>query len=90
MQLTKATKEQFFAAMQGFETERLHIKVADSRNAEEIRKTDSELNTIREQIQAAEHLKPVGCECDCSFREAASLTVVERTYQEQWSFEYLF
>ena len=75
LQLNKATKEQFFAAMQWFETERMKIKVADSKNEEDIRKTDSDLKSIQEQIYAAEHLKPVGCNCDCSSGEGTHTTV---------------
>ena len=63
--LHAATKDEFAEAMKEFDAARLHIKVDDTKNAAEIRKTDTALKKIDEQIKDAEKLKPRACDCDC-------------------------
>jgi len=62
-----SSKAEFTAAMQQFDPERLHIKVNDSKNANEIRKTDTDLKNIDQQLKDAEKLKPKRCDCDCRY-----------------------
>lgn len=63
--LHASSKEEFMEAMKGFEAERLHIKVADTKNSNEIRKTDTTLQKIDDQLKVAENLKPKKCDCNC-------------------------
>jgi hypothetical protein len=65
VELHAASKEEFTAAMQQFETQRLHIKVGDSKNAGEIRKIDAEQKNIDAKIKEAENLRPKRCDCNC-------------------------
>jgi hypothetical protein len=65
--LNQSTKEEFTAAINNLNAGRLHIKVADSKNANEIRKTNTEIKNIDEELKNAENLKPKGCDCDCGF-----------------------
>ena len=63
--LHAASKDEFAAAMKELDAARLHIKVDDSKNAAEIRKTNTTIRKIDEQIKDAEKLKPTRCDCDC-------------------------
>jgi hypothetical protein len=65
VELHASSKEEFMSAMQQFDTNRLHIKVNDTKNAGEIRKIDTTLKSIGKQIKDAEQLKPTRCDCDC-------------------------
>jgi cytochrome c2 len=70
--LHAATKDEFTEAMKEFDAARLHIKVADTKNAGEIRKTDTTIRKIDEQIKDAEKLKPKRCDCDCGFPDVVT------------------
>jgi hypothetical protein len=63
--LKASTKQEFEAAIQRISLSELNIKVADSKNAGEIRRTDAGLKNIDEEIKSAENLKPKNCDCDC-------------------------
>jgi len=63
--LSASTKKEFEAAIQNSSLDQLHIKVADSKNAEEIRQTDADIKYIDSEIKKAEYLKPKRCDCDC-------------------------
>lgn len=67
LSLKKTTKDEFAKAMSALDEEGLKVTVADSKNADEIRKTDGQLKTINENLKKAESLKPKRCDCDCSY-----------------------
>jgi cytochrome c2 len=60
-----SSKQEFTAAMKEFDMERLHIKIGDSKNANEIRNIDRTLKKIDEKLKDVENLKPKACDCDC-------------------------
>jgi hypothetical protein len=60
-----SSKEEFMSAVSEFDSERLHIKVDNAKNADEIRKTDAALKKIDENLKNVEKLKPKRCDCDC-------------------------
>jgi mono/diheme cytochrome c family protein len=64
--LQKTTKEEFAKAMAVLDEEGLKVTVADSKNADELRKTDGKLQTINENLKKAESLKPKRCDCECN------------------------
>jgi hypothetical protein len=70
--LHASTKEEFIEEMKKFDMERLHIKVDDSKNSNEIRKTDTTLKEIDMQLIEAEKLKPKKCDCDCELFQYAA------------------
>ncbi len=74
MSLNQSNKELFTAAIKQLNLNRLHIKVADSKNADEIRKTDTDLKNIDQELKKAEDLKPKNCDCDCGSERAATVT----------------
>ena len=43
----------------------MKIKVDDTKNANKVRKTNTDLKAIDEEIKKAEELKPKACNCDC-------------------------
>jgi hypothetical protein len=63
--LHKGSKEEFDKAIDQLGADRLHIKVADAKNADAIRKTSTDLKAIEEDFKKAEGLKPKNCDCDC-------------------------
>ena len=63
--LHAASKEEFRQAVSEFEAGRLHIKVNDAKNADNIRKKDTLLRSIEEQKKAADVLRPKYCDCNC-------------------------
>jgi hypothetical protein len=63
--LNQSTKEEFAMAMNNLNANNLQIKVADAKNAAEVRKTDTLLKNIDKELKNAENLKPKGCDCDC-------------------------
>ncbi len=63
--LQASTKEEFEAAIQRINPERLYIGVKDSKNAGEIRQTDTEIKDIDSELKKTEGLKPKNCDCDC-------------------------
>jgi hypothetical protein len=63
--LHTSSKEEFMSAVSEFDSERLHIKVDNAKNADEIRKTDAALKKIDENLKNVEKLKPKRCDCDC-------------------------
>ncbi len=76
--LSASTKEEFETAIQSISLDRLHIKVADSKNAGAIRQTDVDVKNIDAEIKKAETLKPKGCDCDCGqliFRPSNTIAV---------------
>ncbi len=64
--LQKSSKEEFSEVLKSFSPPDMNIKVADAKNADEIRKTNSDLKTIDEKLKKTENLKPKNCDCDCS------------------------
>lgn len=67
LSLQKTTKADFAKAMSVLDNEGLKVSVADSKNADEIRKTDGQLKTINENLKKAESLKPKRCDCECNY-----------------------
>jgi hypothetical protein len=63
--LAASSKEAFTAAINGLSPGGLTIKAGDSKNANEIRKTNTELKDINTELKNAESLKPKNCDCDC-------------------------
>jgi hypothetical protein len=63
--LQKGSKEDFNKAIGTLQLDRLHIKVDDAKNADEVRKADTKLETIDNDLKKAEELKPKNCDCDC-------------------------
>lgn len=47
------------------QTEGMTVKAKDSKNVTMIRKIDSDLNALDEQIKEAEKSKPTDCDCNC-------------------------
>jgi cytochrome c5 len=54
-----------------FQDEGITIKVMESKNASAIRKIDTDLNALDEQIKEAEKLKPIDCDCNCGVEETS-------------------
>lgn len=67
--LQKSTSEAFNTAINGIDNVGINIKASDSKNAREIRNSDSDLNTINEELKKAENLKPKNCDCNCLSNE---------------------
>ena len=65
VELKAASKEEFNAAIAGLNTDDLKIAVKDTKNADSIRKTETDLKNIETELQKAESLKPKNCDCDC-------------------------
>ena len=63
--LTSSTKEAFNAAIERLNLHNLDIKVKDTKHAQEIRKTNSEIKNIGEELKKVESLKPKNCDCQC-------------------------
>jgi hypothetical protein len=63
--LQQATMDEFNSTIQKIGLDELKIKVSESKNANEIRKTDLKLEEIEKEIKKADGLKPKGCDCDC-------------------------
>ncbi|MGN6647835.1 MAG: c-type cytochrome [Cytophaga sp.] len=60
------SKETFNAEIkQLLQTEGMTVQAKDSKNAAVIRKTDTELDALKEKIKEAEKLKPSDCDCGC-------------------------
>ncbi|MET0395136.1 MAG: hypothetical protein ABW019_18460 [Chitinophagaceae bacterium] len=79
IELHAATKDEFTNAMQQFDNNRLHIKVDDAKNADSIRKTDTVLRNIEQQLKKAESLKPKNCDCGC-LPKADSIAIAEADF----------
>lgn len=60
--MTTTTQQQLSIEIQKLSLRDMEVKIGESKNAEEIRKTDMELDDI-------EQLKPKGCYCGCGKRE---------------------
>jgi hypothetical protein len=75
--LKATTKEEFNAAISLLSADKLTIKVSDSKNADSIRKTDTDLKTINEELKKAESLKPKNCDCDCGPQYYNPVTTAE-------------
>jgi pyridoxine 5'-phosphate synthase PdxJ len=75
--LHASSKQEFMEAMKEFDAARLHIKVADTKNAKEIRQADTTLRSINDQLKKAEQLKPKGCDCDCGLATDYPVAVKE-------------
>ena len=54
-------------------TEGVTVKAADSKNANTLRKVDSDLNALDEKIKEVEKSKPKDCDCGCQTDEASSI-----------------
>jgi hypothetical protein len=63
--LEESTVEVFNKAVSNIGDGRIKIDVHDSKNADEIRKSDTEIKNIDQQLKDAEKLKPKRCDCDC-------------------------
>ncbi len=55
--------------------EGMSVKATDSKNASAIRKIDSDLKALEDNIKEAEKLKPLDCDCNCSVQ-------VEKEYKD--------
>lgn len=56
------TKKEFNRTVKKFKLDGVRVRVADSKNAGQIRKADREVNKIREEL---ERLRPKNCDCRC-------------------------
>lgn len=65
VELKSASKEEFNEALRSLNTGGISISVKDTKNADEIRKTDREIKNIDSALKNAEQLKPKNCDCDC-------------------------
>ena len=63
--LQQSTMDEFNATIQKIGLDELNIKVGETKNANQIRKTDLKLEEIEKEIKNAEGLRPKGCDCDC-------------------------
>ena len=63
--LRQSTMGEFNATIQKIGLDELKVKVNETKNANEIRKTDLKLEEIEKEIKNAEGLKPKDCDCDC-------------------------
>lgn len=63
--LQQSTMDEFNATIQKIGLDELKVKVNETKNANEIRKTDLKLEEIEKEIKNAEGLKPKNCDCDC-------------------------
>jgi hypothetical protein len=75
--LVQSTKDAFIAAVNGINLDKLSIRVAEAKNASEIRQTNTELKNIEQELKNAETLKPKNCDCDCGMKRDAPTTVNE-------------
>jgi hypothetical protein len=64
--LHSASRQEFSSAMQEFDNDRLHIKVAATKNFNELRNIGKTVKEINQQLNKAEQLKPKRCDCDCA------------------------
>jgi len=71
LSLQQSTMQQFDAAVQSFDAQRLHIKVKESKNAGAIRQADTALLNIDKALQELEKEKPRTCDCDCLLQAPA-------------------
>ena len=65
LRLLESTKEEFNIAINNISGDKLKIHVEDSKNAQQIRKTDDNLKVIEEELRKAQNLKPKNCNCNC-------------------------
>jgi len=65
MTLQESTKEVFNKAVSIIGNDRMKIEVTESKNADEIRKTDTTIKNIDQQLKDAEKLRPKRCDCNC-------------------------
>jgi len=63
--LEESTVEVFNKAVSNIGNGRIKIDVHDSKNAGEIRKTDTEIKNIDQQLKDAEKPEPKRCNCNC-------------------------
>jgi hypothetical protein len=63
--LQESTMEKFNAAIESISLDKFNLKVSETKNANEIRKTDFKLEEIEKELKNAEGFKPKGCNCDC-------------------------
>jgi hypothetical protein len=78
--LHASTKDEFMKAMEEFDKDRLHLKVEDTKNANEIKKQDVQINKINEQLKEVEKLRPRQCDCDCQRSKIDSVTKTVNDY----------
>jgi hypothetical protein len=67
LSLARSTKEKFTAAISALSMDNMSITVADSKNADSIRRLDKTIRKLDEKIRDAEKLKPRNCDCACHF-----------------------
>jgi hypothetical protein len=77
MAMQETTKEVFNAALSGIGDKDLKISVKDSKNADEIRKTNSSLEEINQELKKTENLKPKNCDCDCGYPETDAIKIID-------------
>jgi hypothetical protein len=75
--MQETTKEEFNTALSGIGDKELKISVKDSKNADEIRKTNSSLEEINQELQKTENLKPKNCDCDCVYPETDAIKIID-------------
>jgi hypothetical protein len=76
--LQAATKDEFNAAISAINDGDIKVSVADSKNAEEIRKTDAELKAVFHKLKNSESLKPKNCDCQCGTTNTPAPAAVNR------------
>ena len=72
MAIEEATVEAFNAAVKNVANGRIKIDVHESKNAAEIRKTDTAIRSIDQQLKDAEKLRPKLCDCSCGLTADSS------------------
>ena len=80
--LKESTMEEFNAVIKNIGLDKLNIKVNESKNANEIRKTDLKLEEIEKEIKNAGGLKPKGCDCDCLNRPEGVFRTTDTSNQK--------
>lgn len=68
MELKTSTKEAFNEAVSRLDGNEMKVSVNDAKNADNIRKTETDLKTIDAELKKAENLKPKNCDCDCQLQ----------------------
>ncbi|MBI3140064.1 MAG: hypothetical protein HYZ15_15920 [Sphingobacteriales bacterium] len=65
LELSPSTPEAFNTAINSLEIKDINIKVGRTKNADSIRKADTMLKDIDNQLEAAQSLRPKNCNCTC-------------------------
>jgi hypothetical protein len=84
LELQKSSIESFNKAINELNMNDIRIDAKGSKNADSIRKADTALRTIKEQLLKTEDLKPKNCNCYCGWEsspDTVNATVVKELNQ---------